>query len=270
MSDGRATISKLFIPVLICLSFLMPSQLNAKEKFIIAGGELATLFDEHPERDEFGMLRQGAYHDLISHILRETGLDGTYQVLVYSMPRAKSGFSNKKFACFSPGFEMFSNPEERFKNMGILSSQPFNKAIIRVLSRQGEPLISGAKDIGKQNTISYVAEGPINKEMRLLLERASDVYPVDSELENIKLLMANRVTNAIVFYPDVLSAYANLNMNKHFPYDRTFAPLRVDENIICHENHKVAFDLIEQSLTRMKLSGRLKELLGKAYLGDKY
>ncbi len=248
--------------VLLCL-FGFTWQSVASEKYVIAAAELSGLFqtEEKPEG-------QGVYHRLLSRILVESGLYDSYQIVVMPMKRAKADFLRKAYACYSPGLETFEDDEKAALPKNLLSSKPFNRAMVRVVSASVDRLVAGPADVTAKDAISVVHGVPVNDEMKRMIENSGKTFTVHSELENLKLLVSGRVDLIFAFYPDIVFAYKELGMDSHFPYDEHYAPLVIHDNIICHAEHKQAFDKIQLRLERYKQQGLLKLLLQDYYIVD--
>jgi len=235
-------------------------------KPIIVGSQLFSLFDAGESYDK--STYSGVYYEVLNRILHETKLDDDYDILIAPIKRAQKGFITKKYACYSPGFENFDNPNKELEDITILSSRPINRAIARVISRPSERLVSEINDINQSDVISIVRGATLNATMQTMLDRAGKVFEVNSELESIKMLASNRANLSISFYPDVIDAYKKLGLKQHFPFDSQFSPHTVIDNVICHDSHLAAFELIDNKLKEMKQSGVLKEILGEKYMED--
>jgi len=241
------------------------------KKDIIAAGELFSRFNKYGTFDKDGNVDNGAYYNVITEILKSTGLAQRYELKVYPMDRAKRGFRIKKFACFCPGYEHLDNPELQLKQFKLLNGEPLNKAIVRVISKDRISVATKASDISSSDSVSIVKGGALSPDMKKMLNEAGDVVEVDNELQNLKMLSSGRVSKAVVFYPAVIDAYKALRMEQHFPYDKSFSPLVSRDNIICHGSHLEAFKLIESRLEELKESGEIERIMGEAYIiGAKY
>ncbi|WP_281556172.1 hypothetical protein [Thalassomonas sp. RHCl1] len=256
---------------LFLLAFVFTAFSSLAQKHIIAGAELTSLFEKNGVEDVDGSINHGVYYDIINLLLRATGLDKDYQLMVFPMARAKRGFVNEKFACYSPGIETFDNPQNELSGLRILSGEPINQAIVRVVSRFNEPLVDSVNDIDEKDALSLVRGVPISGKMEVMLNRAGKVYEVATEYENIMMLKLNRVSRIILFYPDAIDAYEKLNLKQHYPYQLAFTPLILNDNIICHQEHEQAFRLMEAELKTLKSSGKLKAMMGNKYMiGSEY
>ncbi|MDF2176715.1 hypothetical protein P2G88_00440 [Aliiglaciecola sp. CAU 1673] len=234
-------------------------------KHIIAAGQLVSLFNQPGTLDAEGRPDNGVYHNLLSQILLETGLAAQYEIIVMPMARAKLGFVQGKFACYSPGEDTFDELKPALAQMDYLSSAPINQALVRVVSKPGTPVASRVEDISQQDAIGIIRGGPTNETIKAMMARAGEIYYVDSEEQNIKMLQLSRIRKALIFYPDVIRAYRSLGLERHFPYDPAFAPLVINDNIICHPLHQAAFDKINEKLVEMREDGRLRTLLQEIY-----
>ncbi|SFD57234.1 polar amino acid transport system substrate-binding protein [Pseudoalteromonas denitrificans DSM 6059] len=233
------------------------------KKHVIACGELSSLCNGPTKNNNTS---SGSYYEMLSRILDETKLSESYELIVMPIARAKRGFINRQFACYSPGVETFDNVDIELNNLALLSSQPINQAVVRVISRPSDPLVSNVKGITREGSISIVRGVPVNSTIKSMINRARAVFEVNSELENIKMLMSKRVKWSISFYPDVIDAYKKLGLIAHFPFDSKFSPLIISDNIICHKSHTAAFEKIKVHLMQMKKSGVLKDILKDKYM----
>lgn len=234
-------------------------------KFQIAAAELSGLFDT-PASTEQHQSQSGVYYQLLSQILQETGLASRYQLVVLPMKRAKADFARGLFACYAPGLDTFDMSERDLLNPQLLSSSPFNYAMVKVISLPGTPLVKSAADVTGKDQISIVRGVPISPQMQRMLDNAQHFYTVGSERENLQMLMSGRVKYSLVFYPDVLAAYRELGLAEQFPYERTYTPSTIRDNLICHAEHKNAFVKIEAAILRYQQQGKLKTVLREYYL----
>lgn len=235
------------------------------EKLQIAAAELSGLFNA-PVTTSQSPAQSGVYYQLLSQILQETGLASRYELVVLPMKRAKTDFARGLFACYAPGLDTFDAPERALLNSKLLSSTPFNYAMVKVISRPGAPLVKSAEDVTGKDQISIVRGVPISPQMQRVLDNAQHFYTVGSELENLQMLMSGRVNYSLVFYPDVLAAYRELGLTEQFPYDQNYSPSTIRDNLICHPEHKSAFAQIEAAIVRYQQQGKLKTLLQEYYL----
>lgn len=233
---------------------------------VIAAAELSGLFHniQQPQSPE----DRGVYFDTLSQILNETGLSHSMEIIVMPMKRAKMGFLSNKFACYSPGLATFDEPAELKLMDDILVSVPLNKAIVRIVSPKDKPVVRKIEDIGPNDVISMVRGTPLSYQMRKMAKQAGHLIFVNSELENISMLLNGRVNYLFVFYPDVLFAYKKLGIKEHFPYAKQFAPLIIEDNLICHKEYAGAFALINEKIEQYRRNGKLKRLLNDFYMID--
>jgi len=261
----------ILIIIILQTSNASAQQVTQERKHIIAGGELTSLFNEEGTTDSDGNVNRGAYYKLLSEVLISTGLDKNYQLRTFPLERAKHGFMRERYACFCPGIETLSRPEIELNELKILSSQPINKAIVRVVSKQSSNVVGQVDDIRKSDAISIVRGVPMNADILSMLSRAGMVVEVSSELENLKMLYSGRVNHIIMFHPDAISAYRQLNLSSHYPYDPSFSPMVINDNIICHASHQKTFEMINRQLSAFRESGKTQRILGETYLiGSKY
>lgn len=235
-------------------------------KHQIAAAELSGLFNAPDMQMADKGSSPGVYQDLLALILHETGLEADYEIAVLPMKRAKMGFSRRQFACYAPGFDTFDLPERNALPKDILSSSAFNHAIVKVLSRHDNAIVKNANDISKNNVISLVRGVPINPQMQYMMDNSLKYYLVNSEYENLQMLISGRVDHILAFYPDILAAYKQLGINKHFPFDATFSPLIIKDNLICHKEHESAFKQIEAAILKYQQQGLLQKILHDYYL----
>ncbi|MCT6698632.1 hypothetical protein [Rheinheimera sp. 4Y26] len=247
------------------LSGMVPAQAQPAQKFQIAAAELSGLFDA-PASSAQNQAQSGVYYQLLSQILQETGLASRYQLVVLPMKRAKADFARGLFACYAPGLDTFDAPERSLLSSELLSSTPFNYAMVKVISRPGAPLVKSAADVTTKDQISIVRGVPVSPQMQRILDNAQHFYTVGSELENLQMLMSGRVNYSLVFYPDVLAAYRELGLKEQFPYDQRYTPATIRDNLICHPEHKSAFAQIENAIQRYHKQGKLKMVLQEYYL----
>ncbi|GGO70991.1 hypothetical protein [Bowmanella pacifica] len=182
------------------------------------------------------------------------------------MKRAKANFLRGSFACYSPGLETFSQTERDVLPGDLLSSQAFNMALVRVVSTEPHRLVSGVEDVTSKDVVSLVRGIPVSAAMQQMMGKARRTFTVQTELENLKLLMSGRVNLIFAFYPDIVFAYKELGIEAHFPYQANYSPLVIRDNIVCHSKHKQAFDLIEAKIIEYRQNGTLKTLLKDFYL----
>lgn len=247
-----------------CFSAFYTFAEPAGEKFIIAAAELTGLFNlsgppDAPEPD-------GIYYQLLQRILQETGQDNHYQLLIMPMRRAKQMFKQQQAACYVPGLDTFDPDEKAQLPDNLNSSTPINRALVRVVSRDPQRLISKPDDIRKTDSISVVRGVPVSAAMNQMLQRAGSHYLVTSEQENLKLLSIGRVDFVLAFYPDVIHAYQSLGITQPYPFDPTYSPLEIIDNVLCHVQHDAVIKLIDIRLKQYSRDGTLQQLLGESYL----
>lgn len=251
------------------LFFMLLGAVSAKaqpgQKFQIAAAELSGLFNA-PDITSQARSQQGVYYQLLSQMLQETGLASRYELVVLPMKRAKADFAKGLFACYAPGLDTFDAPERALLDSQLLSSTPFNYAMVKVISRPGAPLVTSAADVTGKDQVSIVRGVPISPQMQRILDNAQHFYTVGSELENLQMLMSGRVNYSLVFYPDVLAAYRELGLKQQFPYDHNYSPSTIRDNLICHAQHKSAFEKINTAIQRYQKQGKLKKVLQEYYL----
>lgn len=262
---------RLFSVCVILLSCVCGQTMaNAQQqKYQIAAAELSGLLNA-PIATAPGSVPTGVYALLLSDILQETGLAKQYELLVLPMKRAKTEFIKGLVACYAPGLDSFDSPERALLRKDLLSSSPYNYAMVKIISRPGTALVKSAADIGNKDRVSIVRGVPVSPQMQRILNNAQHFYSVNSETENLKMLMSGRVNYSLVFYPDVLAAYRELGLTEQFPFDKNYSPSTVRDNLICHPAHKKAFMQIEASIARYQQQGRLKELLQQYYLPKEF
>jgi hypothetical protein len=248
--------------ILCCLE-LANAQSPVQQKHIISTAELSGLFHNSEQQQE-----KGVYFDVLAKILDETGLKNSFEIIVMPMKRAKMGFINHQYACYSPGLDTFDSQTESNRLKDVLVSTPLNKAIVRVVSAKHKLVIKGIEEIGSDDLISMVRGTPLSLEMREAAKRAGQLFFVNSEVENITMLQSGRVDHLFVFYPDALFAYKKLGITEHFPYARQFAPLVIDDTVTCHKDYASAFALINKKIKQYQRDGTLKRILGDFYMID--
>lgn len=254
--------------LLITLFGSMPLWAQQGDKYQIAAAQLSGLFNTPAE----GAQPQdaGVYHLLLSQILQDTGLASQYEIVVLPMKRAKNDFARGQFACYAPGLDTFDAAERQLLPDNLLSSSAFNYATVKVLSRHQQPVVKSAADIHPKAVISVVRGVPVNPQMQRIMDNALKFYLVGSENENLQMLMTGRVDHILVFYPDVLAAYQQLGIKKHFPFDQQYSPLTIRDNLICQPSHKKAFLQIEAAILRYQKQGLLPKILGDYYLAKDF
>ena len=264
MALSKPVAWKLF---LLCFA-LFNSAANAidQDKHIIAAAELSGLFSA----DTIPNLPQphGAYFQLLNQILQQSHLSARYRIVIMPMLRAKQMFQQQQAACFAPGLDNFTAAEQAILPADVISSEPFNSALVRVLSSNRQRLIHKPNDITKQDRISVVRGVPISADMTLMMQYAGTSFSVPSELENLKLLQSGRVDFVMAFYPDVLFAYRELGIAQHYPYAPDYTPLRIIDNLLCHASHAAAIQLINRKLLEFAKNGTLARILGDYYLTE--
>lgn len=254
--------------VLVALVLCLQVQAQNANKHQIAAAELSGLFNAPSNPGATSTADAGVYYHLLSRLLEETGLDQDYDIVVLPMKRAKVDFSRKYFACYAPGLDTFDPIERESLPKDILSSSAFNHAIVKVLSQKNRAVVKALQDISKKDTISIVRGVPISPEMQQILDKASKFYLVNSEYENLKMLISGRVNHSLVFYPDVIAAYSQLGITEHFPYDKDFSPHTIRDNLICHQEHQSAFNKLEQAIQRYRQQGLLQKMLLDYYMPE--
>ena len=246
------------------------AQADVVSKHQIAAAELSGLFNA-PSLDETNdSSGAGAYFYLLSKLLEDTGLDKDYEIIVLPMKRAKIDFSRKHFACYAPGLDTFDPLEREALPTDILSSSHFNHAVVKVLNRKDTAMVTTENDVSKKHSISIVRGVPVNARMQQMLENAAKFYLVTSEYENLLMLKSGRVTYSMVYYPDVLAAYRQLNITEPFAFDPDFSPHTIKDNLLCHKEHKLAFDKLEQAIQRYRDEGILQQILHDYFLEDEF
>jgi hypothetical protein len=244
------------------LQCIQTASASDKDRHILSAAELSGLFHSRqaPQED------RGVYFAVVSQILLETGLSDTYEIIVMPMKRAKLGFINHEFACYAPGLGTFDSQVERSMLNDVLLSKPLNQAIVRVISAKNKPMVKGVDDIKSGSLISMIRGAPLSVQMQDMVNKAGDIVFVNSERENIRMLINQRVDYLFLFYPDAISAYKNLGITEHFPYATQFSPLIIDDNIICHPEFIADFNLINDKIEQYQNDGTLKRILGNTYI----
>jgi hypothetical protein len=251
------------LALFLCCLVQVNAQAPVQQKNIISTAELSGLFHITEQRQD-----KGVYFDVLAKILHETGLTNSFEIIVLPMKRAKMGFINHQYACYSPGLDTFDSQTESNQLKDVLVSTPLNKAIVRVVSAKHKLVIKGMEEIGPDDLISMVRGTPLSLQMRKAAKRAGQLFFVKSELENITMLQSGRVDHLFVFYPDALFAYKKLGITEHYPYASQFAPLVIDDTVTCHKEHASAFALINAKINQYRRDGTLKRMLGDFYMID--
>ena len=235
-----------------------------QDKHIIVAAELSGLFSINaiPNSNQ----PHGAYYQLLEQILQQSHLAARYHIAVMPMLRAKQMFLTRQAACYAPGLDTYEATEQASLPKNVISSQPINRALVRVLSRDSNRLIHSPADISKQDRVSAVRGVPISADMTLMMQRAGSSFLVPSELENLKLLQSGRVDFVMAFYPDVIFAYRELGIVDPYPYASDYTPLQIIDNVLCHAEHATAVALINAKLQQFSSDGTLARILGDYYL----
>lgn len=256
-------VRSLFRCLAMFLCCLKLAYAEAHSRHVIAAAELSGLFqyDEHQQQT-------GVYFDLLTQILAETGLKNSFEIIVMPIKRAKMRFIHHEYACYAPGLGTFDSETEASLLVGVLESTSINKAIVRVVSAKHRSLIKSVEDIGPKDVISMVRGTPMSSQMQEAAKRAGQIFFVNSELENIRMLQNGRVNLLFLFYPDALFAYQKLGITEQFPYAKKFAPLVIKDTVICHRDYAGAFALINEKIDQYQRDGTLKRIMGESYLID--
>ena len=237
------------------------------ERHIIAAAELSGLFHEVARPEE----SPGVYFQVLSKVLQDTGLNGHYELIVMPLKRAKIGFIQQEYACYSPGLGTFDKQTELPLVKNVLVSHSINQAIVRVVSAPNHPVVDDLNDIRSTDLISMVRGIAMSEQMRRIANKAAQFFLVNSELENISMLQNGRVNYIFMFYPDALFAYQQLGITTHFPYAKSLAPLIINDNLVCHQQFAEDFALINQKIAQYQQNGTLRAILGDYYMiGTEY
>ncbi|MFT4939863.1 MAG: hypothetical protein ACI88A_002912 [Paraglaciecola sp.] len=254
------------LALFLCCLKLVNAEAPVQQRQVLSAAELSGLFHhiQQPQLQE----ERGVYFHVLAQILDETGLKNSFEIIVMPMKRAKKGFVNHEYACYSPGFDTFDLETKTNLLENVLVSAPLNRAIVRVASAKHKSVINGFEDIGSDDLISMVRGTPMSPQMQEAAKRAGQFFFVNSELENISMLQNGRVNKLFLFYPDVLFAYKKLGITEHFPYAKQFAPLVIDDTVVCHKDYASAFALINEKINQYRRDGTLKRMLGDFYMID--
>lgn len=229
-------------------------------KHIIVGAQLSGLFHLGT-----GTENRGVYFDIINQALIESGLSEEFEINVMPMSRAKKDFVEKKYACYAPGITSFDLVDEA-KDLGhSLISTALNRASVRVISRSAEDVVKKSTDMPNHSVLSIVRGTPMSEEMRAIKERAGHVFYVNSETENVKMLLSGKVDYIFAFYPDILFAYDQLGIAP-LPFSQDYTPLVMDDTVLCHPEFESAFNTLNEQLLKYKQDGTLKTILGLLYM----
>ncbi len=254
------------ILLLILLSLFHFRAFSAEEvvtndnKHIIVGAQLSGLFHLGT-----GTENRGVYFDIIYKALQETGLYEQFELIVMPMSRAKKDFVEKKYACYAPGIASFDLTNEA-KDLGhSLISTPLNRASVRVISKDPGDVPSSASDISNYSVLSIVRGTPMSDEMKGIAERVTQVFYVNSEAENVQMLVSEKVDYIFAFYPDILFAYETLGINP-LPFNQDYSPLVMDDTVLCHPEFEDAFNVLDTKLEEYKKDGTLSAILGHLYM----
>ncbi|MEW9798486.1 hypothetical protein [Alteromonas sp. CYL-A6] len=234
-------------------------------KHVIAAAELTSLFHTIPIDEKNFPTSFGAYYDILSKVIDDTGLQDEFELLVIPMRRAKRGFLNKTYACYAPGIDTFDFPDEVESRYDLLTSVPINVAKAKLVSAQGMPVLTSADEVKPDFAISIVSGVPENQEIKHILARAAGVIRVKSEVENLRAVMNHHATHAIIYLPDALLAYEKAGSPVH-NYDEQWDLLTIKDAVTCHADYQGAFNKINQALMTMRASGELKRMLGQFYI----
>jgi polar amino acid transport system substrate-binding protein len=249
------------------LAILLSTQISASDnRHIIAAAELSGLFTVHSDSANASAQLDGVYYQLLSNILAETGLAAQYSLQVMPMKRAKTAFNRRAAVCYSPGLETFDPAERALLPDNIISSKPFNRALVRVIAKTPERIIRSIDDIKRSDVIGLVRGVPVSTEMQAILARSGKSYLVDTEIDNLKLLISGRVDLIMAFYPDILFAYQSLGVQQPYPFDPNFSPLQIIDNLACYAEHQPLIQRINEMLDLYQKNGTLQQLLGTYYL----
>lgn len=234
--------------------------ITTDNKHIIVGAQLSGLFHLGKGTED-----RGIYFDIIHRALKESGLSNEFEINVMPMSRAKKDFVEKKYACYAPGITSFDLVDEA-KDLGhSLISTPLNRASVRVITKFEENMVIQASDIPNHSVLSIVRGTPMSKEMRSIAERATQMFYVNSETENLQMLLSGKVDYIFAFYPDILFAYDQLGIEP-LPYSKSYTPLALDDTVLCHPEFEQAFTRLDEKLMEYKRDGTLKEMLGPLYM----
>ncbi|MBV2129303.1 hypothetical protein [Arsukibacterium indicum] len=239
---------------------------SEEERHIIAASELSGLFTLRQPGLGSTVVFDGAYYQLLRNVLEAAGLAKQYRIEVMPAKRAKLEFIKGNAACYAPGLQTFSPDELALAPDTVVSSLSFNRAKVRVISATARRLVSGINDIRRSDVISLVYGVPVNAEMQHMLDRARDSVMVNSEVDSLKLLRSGRVDLILAFYPDVIFAYQELGISDEYPFDKSYSPLQINDNVVCHLQHKDAIDAINIKLAQYQQNGTLQRILGPLYI----
>lgn len=203
----------------------------------------------------------GAYDQVYAAIEKEVGgLPGKLQVVPAG--RAIALYSNKQVECQTP-----ANSDADFYPVAFptVQSKPFNLAKIYIFSKPGEaPVTTLAALAGKRVAVRQGFNyGKVFESAGLNVEKGPSIEA------NVKKLLDGRVDVLVDFVPDAWDAFAGLKMAP-LPYDAA-KPVAVHQDaVVCRDTPetRVLIEKINAGIQGLKGKGKLKELLGEAYIPE--
>ncbi len=199
----------------------------------------------------------GAYDQLITETVINSGLAS---LAVYPPAKAKNKFSECQNCCFSPANK---NPEFYEFSENFTQTDPMNTAKIYIFVNKGQPPISRLE--GLQNKKVGIRFGmPYGKSFEEANLTTYTVYKLEGQ---VRLIQNGRIDAFVAYVPDVYKMFRELNLEP-FPHNVS-RPIAVHPDRLVCKGVKLEFiNIFNEMLQKQKMSGRLKNILGKNYIAE--
>mgnify|MGYP000163540265 CR=1 FL=1 len=197
----------------------------------------------------------GAYYKVFKAVAADSGLE--VNLTVMPVARAIHEYNIGNYLGLFPGTLSITT-------LPTLASIPFNQVKLLIFSSHNSQTIGSLSDlkglrVGRVRGVKY--PNTVN-------ESPGIVTFVKDEQQNIKMLMAGRIGAFFGLVPDVYLALESLKLTYPLAVNKSKSYMGVDDTFMLTDTplHNEYIKKINRVIKNMKASGKLKKMLGKAYV----
>ncbi len=197
----------------------------------------------------------GAYYQVFKAVAADSGLEVTLNVM--PVARAIHEYNVGNYLGLFPGTTAVTT-------VPTLASTPFNQVKLLIFSAaKNQPIESlsdlKGKRVGRVRGVKY--PNTVN-------DSPGIITFVKDEEQNIKMLMAGRISAFFGLVPDVYLAFEKLKLTYPLAVNKSKSYMRVNDTFMFTNTplHNEYLKKINRAIQKMKASGELKKMLGKAYV----
>jgi hypothetical protein len=214
-----------------------------------------------PEVDNFSKIDSpGFLNDLLSHIQESLHTDINYSVSIMPVKRALDKYLSQESICLLGADEQLTKLYvPGFKQDDFIFSKPYLTIRSKIFSLNNEVC-----DINmlKGKNVATTLEFPVAKFINI--NELKNFHNLHSFQSAMKMLLAQRVDYYVGFLP------ANYTFNTKIKYCTKSDLTKHNDTLQCHNTteNKKFIKLFNQTLDRLKESGKLQKLYKKYFPGD--